>query len=76
MHNIDRTVLRTAFANTSENRGSSTIVVDMDIILDEVGNSPDMVALWENYQHKFDYAADIGWGAVMEAVRRLCSIVK
>ena len=76
LYKIDRTVLKMAFANTSENRGSSMVVSDIDAILDEVDNSPVIISLWENYQRKFDYAANIGWKAVMESVRRLCSVVK
>ena len=59
-HNIDRAVLKTAFYNTSDKRGSAAVVSDMDLILDEVENSPAMMALWESYQRKFEYAADIG----------------
>ena len=71
-HNIDRGLLKAAFANTSEKRGSSAVMSDMDIILDEVENSPEMMALWKNYQRKFKYASDIGWDEVMQAVRKLC----
>jgi hypothetical protein len=69
-------VLKTAFYNTSEKRGSVAVVADMDLILDEVENSPAMIALWENYQRKFEYAADIGWNDVMLAIRKLCSEIK
>ena len=74
--NIDRTVLKTAFANTSENRGSSAVVADMDVILDEVESSPTMMGLWVGYQRKYEYASDIAWSDVMQAVRRLCGEIK
>jgi hypothetical protein len=45
------------------------------LILDEVESSSDIAALWKNYQHKFEYAIDIGWGDIMRAVR-LCDAVK
>jgi len=38
--------------------------------------STDMVALWKNYQRKFEYAADIGWGDIMQTVRKLCNAFK
>ena len=72
-HNIDRTVLKTAFSNTSEKRRSATVVDNMDLILDEVESSLEMMALWTNYQRKFEYAADIGWSEVMQVVRTLCA---
>jgi hypothetical protein len=75
-HNIDKTMLKAAFANTSEKRGSSAIMPGMDIILDEVENSSEMISLWKSYQRKFEYASDIGWSEVMQAVRNLCGAIK
>ena len=74
--NIDRALLKAAFANTSEKRGSTAVMADMDVILDEVESSPEMMALWLNYQRKFEYASDIGWDEVMRAVRKLCGDIK
>ena len=48
----------------------------MDVILDEVESSPGMTELWKNYQRKFEYASDIGWDDVMQAVRKLCEDIK
>ena len=75
-HNIDKTVLKAAFANTSEKRGSSAVVANMDTILDETENSPEMASLWKNYQRKFEYASDIGWNEVMQAVKKMCGDIK
>jgi predicted nucleotidyltransferase component of viral defense system len=75
-HNIDRHVLKTAFSNTSDKRGSTAVVADMELILDEVENSPAMIALWASYQRKFEYAAEIGWGEVMQTVKTLCAELK
>ena len=74
--NIDRDVLRAAFSNTCENRSSSAIGGDMELVLDEIESSRDMAGLWRNYQQKFDYAAGIGWKDMMQAVRRLCVVVQ
>ena len=74
-HNMDAAVLKIAFKNTSDKRSSIAVTDSMDLILDEVENSPDMMVLWKNYQRKFDYAADIGWNEVMQTVRKLCSRV-
>jgi hypothetical protein len=67
--------VRAAFTNTSDKRGSSAVVCGISLILDEVESSSDIAALWKNYQHKFEYAIDIGWGDIMRAVR-LCDAVK
>ena len=74
--NIDRALLKTAFANTSEKRGSSAVVAGMGLILDEVESSTEMIALWKNYQRKFVYASEIGWADVMQAVRKLCNDIQ
>lgn len=48
---------------------------DAPLILDEIHGSLEMVALWNNYQHKFDYARGIAWDDVMSSVRNLyCAI--
>ncbi len=74
-HNIDLTVLRTAFVKTCEQRGTIVIANDAPTILDEVQSSPIVMSLWKDYQRKFDYATDISWDKVMESVRRLSSVV-
>ena len=74
--NIDIEVLKVALNNTINKRGSFAVIKNMDLILDEVESSPDMMALWKNYQRKFEYAADIEWDKVMQSIRNLFSIVK
>jgi len=48
----------------------------MDLILDEVENSPEMMVLRSGYQRKFEYAADIALSEVMQGVRGLCELVR
>lgn len=50
-HNIDPTVLCEAFTNTSKKRGSSSIANEASLILGEIQTSPEMIALWKNYQN-------------------------
>ena len=76
MKTFDCAVLKDAFSNTVEKRGSLAIVRSMDLILDEVESSPEMMALWNGYQRKFEYAADIAWSEIMQGVRNLCDIVR
>ena len=70
-HTIEPTVLRDAFTNTSKKRGSSAVIGDAALILNEIRDSFQMVALWKNYQRKFDYASDVAWDDVMGTVRKL-----
>ena len=76
MQSYNPAVLREAFANTVKKRGSSAVVQSMDLILDEVENSPEMMMLWNGYQRKFEYAADIAWSGVMQGVRELCVVIR
>jgi predicted nucleotidyltransferase component of viral defense system len=74
LQNVDAEILRSAFINTSNNRGSGAVVRDSRLILDEIEASREMAALWENYRRKFSYAADVSWSAAMCSVRKLCGI--
>ena len=67
---IDYSLLKSALANTSKKRGSSHILDDRDMILNEIEGSPEMLVLWENYQRKFDYASEITWNEAMQSIRR------
>ena len=73
-HDID--VLRAAFVNTCDKRGSLTTIGDMALIMDEVESSSDLTVLWKNYQLKFDYAAIVSWEDVMRAVKKLCRTIQ
>lgn len=57
-----------ALMATSKKRGSEKVVLDGERILSEILNSQDMISLWENYQSRFEYAAEAGWYDVMDAV--------
>ncbi|MDR1068597.1 MAG: nucleotidyl transferase AbiEii/AbiGii toxin family protein [Clostridiales Family XIII bacterium] len=74
--NINETTLREAFMKTSEKRGSLASLVDADLILNEISESAALIDLWRSYQRKFDYAAEISWESVMEAVRHILHVVR
>ena len=75
-HKIDANVLKAAFVNTCKKRGSSATAGGIDITLNEIELSQEMLTLWRSYQRKYDYATSIGWSAVMQAVRVFCDVVK
>ena len=75
-HNIDSATLKDAFANTSKQRGSIALLTDVDLILNEVFESDGLIDLWRSYQRKFDYASDVQWTDVAEAVRSLVDVIK
>jgi len=73
MQTYEHTVLKDAFTNTVNNRGSAGVIQQMSLILDEIESSSEMLELWKGYQRKFEYAEDIAWGEIMQGVRGLCN---
>jgi len=73
---IDNATLKSAFSNTSKKRGSLTLLDDADLIVREISESAALIGLWESYQRKFDYAAEVSWNEVIKSVKRLISIIK
>lgn len=67
--NIER--LKKALSATTEKRGSSIVVKDYRRIMNAVENSDIMQRQWNNYQKDFDYATDILFKDVCEAVVKL-----
>ena len=72
--NIER--LKKALSATTEKRGSSIVVKDYRRIMNTVENSDIMQRQWNNYQKDFDYATDILFKDVCEAVVKLmCDLI-
>ena len=67
--NIER--LKKALSATTEKRGSSIVVKDYRRIMNTVENSDIMQRQWNNYQKDFDYATDILFKDVCDAVVKL-----
>ena len=67
--NIER--LKKELSATTEKRGSSIVVKDYRRIMNAVENSDIMQRQWNNYQKDFDYATDILFKDVCEAVVKL-----
>ena len=57
-----------ALQATSRKRGSEKVISDGNQILSEIRDSSDMLALWKNYQNKFEYAAKVEWSDVMDTI--------
>jgi len=69
---INRETLQAALASTCEIRGSAHLLRHWEQTLAETQADPEIVSLWERYRQKFDYAAGIGWDAVMGTVHAIC----
>lgn len=68
---LDATVLHDALEATAEKRGTKQYLKDAAEVLDEVESDATILKLWQAYQKKFSYAADISWDEIMNSGRAL-----
>jgi hypothetical protein len=62
---------KAALQKTVEKRGTSEQMDDMADAIQTVANSPIMLDLWQRYQKKYSYAADVTWEMAVGAVKGL-----
>lgn len=72
--NIETEYLRAALDATSKKRGSSEILKEYKNIIDIVRNSGVMIKQWRTYQRDFEYATDISFDEVCDAVVRMMDL--
>lgn len=72
--NIETEYLRAALDATSKKRGSSEILKEYKKIIDIVRNSDVMIKQWRTYQRDFEYATDISFDEVCDAVVRMMDL--
>ncbi len=68
---LDGKVLEEALQATARKRGTEYYLSDVQEIFGEVQNDYNMQKLWESYQKKFSYAAEISWEDVLESIREV-----
>ncbi|MDI9472046.1 MAG: nucleotidyl transferase AbiEii/AbiGii toxin family protein [Bacillota bacterium] len=66
---ISKPLLQDALEATAQIRGSTEHLKHAEPSLNEIENSDDMRKLWFSYQSRYEYAQNISWDAVMEAVK-------
>lgn len=67
-HNISLTELKTALDATCEKRGTKEIIGNYIHCIDIVKESIVMQQQWETYRHEYEYASDISFNDVCDAV--------
>ena len=70
---INKEKFGNAFLETTRFRDSINIAKNGEQIISSIEHDEIMQNLWRNYQKKFDYAENISWNVVMEAVKILYS---
>ena len=64
-------LVREAFIATAKHRGSYERIADTKSIVKILKNNTDLHAMWNKYQKKFNYAADISFSQTIEAINHL-----
>lgn len=72
--NIDIESLKAAIDATSKKRGSTEVLKDYKHIVDVVRNSEVMKKQWQTYQKDFEYADDINFDDVCDAVVQMMTL--
>jgi len=68
---VDASTFRAALQKTEENRGTAEQMADAAGAIQMIAESPIMRILWQRYQKKYSYAADVSWDMVIEALKGL-----
>ncbi len=66
---------RAALQKTVEKRGTSEQMGDMADAIQTVAKSPIILDLWQRYQKKYNYAADVTWEMAVAVVQKLSEIM-
>ena len=72
--NIEIGFLKAALDATSKKRGSTEVLKNYRNIIDVVRNSDVMIKQWKTYQKDFEYAADISFDDVCDAVAQMMDL--
>ncbi len=68
---LNSQTLGEALQATVKKRGTMQYLNDAEEIFKEVQDDANMKRLWEAYQRKFSYAAEVEWEMIMKAVKEL-----
>ena len=71
----DADVFKAALENTVKKRGTAKQMSDINAVIQIVSGSSILIDLWQRYQKKFTYAADVSWEMAMEALNRLAKML-
>ena len=72
---IDVDVLKDAYRATAEKRQTNTLLNSSQRILQDVGDSPEVLTHWERYRKKYKYAENISFEEVVESSKKLCNMI-
>jgi predicted nucleotidyltransferase component of viral defense system len=71
---FDADTFKAAIAKTVSKRGTAEQMSDIAGVMRDVADNPVMIDLWQRYQKKFSYAADVSWEMTIEALNKLAKM--
>ena len=72
---FDADTFNAALAKTVKKRGTTEQMADVEGVVRTVADSPILIDLWQRYQKKFTYAAEVSWDMAIEALNRLARLL-
>jgi len=72
---FDADTFKAALAKTVEKRGTTEQMADVEGVVRTVADSPILIDLWQRYQKKFTYAAEVSWDMAIDALNRLARLL-
>lgn len=67
----DPAVFKEALKATAEHRGTTEQIADVEKILYNISESPELRAMWKKYQGQFGYAKDIDFAKIIQTIEAL-----
>jgi len=72
---LDKETFRLALKRTTERRKTAHLMLDHKVVIQRITTSMIMISLWERYQKRYCYAADITWEMAAGALSGLAANV-
>lgn len=72
--NFDPEIFKAALQKTVTKRGTTEQMSDIESIVKIITDSTILIDLWQRYQKKFTYAADVSWGMTIDALNKLAGM--
>ncbi|MCL2200663.1 MAG: nucleotidyl transferase AbiEii/AbiGii toxin family protein, partial [Oscillospiraceae bacterium] len=73
---FDADIFKAALESTVKKRGTTEQMADMNKVIQIVSGSSILNDLWQRYQKKFTYAADVSWEMAMVSLNRLAKMLQ
>lgn len=72
---IDDAILVSTFEATCKKRGSEQLSMEGEQIIQNIEDDLKILRLWESYQKKFTYAAEISYNEVIDSIKELFKLI-